>query len=100
MRGRRVALSHDDRDREYSHAICAYHYHAVFRNSPLATLAAESAHRGHAIVEQVIADLKNGPSRTCHQGASGPPASADLLAMAVRLAAAAARVTPRTTPRR
>jgi hypothetical protein len=24
-------------------------------------LAAESAHRGHAIIEQVIADLKNGP---------------------------------------
>lgn len=38
-----------------------YRYHAVFTNSPLPMLQAESAHRGHAIVEQVIADLKNGP---------------------------------------
>ena len=39
----------------------AYRYHAVFTNSPLPMLQAEKAHRAHAIVEQVIADLKNGP---------------------------------------
>ncbi len=39
----------------------AYRYHAVFTNSPLPMLEAEKAHRAHAIVEQVIADLKNGP---------------------------------------
>ena len=33
----------------------------MFTNSPLPMLAAEAAHRAHAIVEQVIADLKNGP---------------------------------------
>jgi len=33
----------------------------VFTNSPLPMLEAEKAHRAHAIVEQVIADLKNGP---------------------------------------
>ncbi len=38
-----------------------YRYHAVFTDSPLAMLAAERTHRAHAIVEQVIADLKNGP---------------------------------------
>jgi hypothetical protein len=38
-----------------------YRHHAVFTNSPLPMLQAESAHRGHAIIEQVIADLKNGP---------------------------------------
>lgn len=38
-----------------------YRHHAVFTNSPLPMLEAEAAHRGHAIVEQVIADLKNGP---------------------------------------
>ena len=43
-----------------SELFTAYRYHAVFTNSPLPMLAAESAHRGHAIVEQVIADLKNG----------------------------------------
>ena len=44
-----------------SELFTAYRYHAVFTNSPLAMLAAEKAHRAHAIVEQVIADLKNGP---------------------------------------
>ncbi len=44
-----------------SELFTAYRYHAVFTNSPMPMLAAESAHRGHAIVEQVIADLKNGP---------------------------------------
>jgi hypothetical protein len=39
----------------------AYRYHAVFTNSPLPMLEAEKAHRAHAIIEQVIADLKNGP---------------------------------------
>ncbi len=38
-----------------------YRYHAVFTDSPLPTLAAETTHRAHAIIEQVIADLKNGP---------------------------------------
>jgi hypothetical protein len=44
-----------------SELFTAYRYHAVFTDSPAPMLAAESAHRGHAIVEQVIADLKNGP---------------------------------------
>ena len=44
-----------------SELFTAYRYHAVFTNSPLPLLAAEKAHRAHAIVEQVIADLKNGP---------------------------------------
>ena len=44
-----------------SELFTAYRYHTVFTNSPLPMLAAESAHRAHAIVEQVIADLKNGP---------------------------------------
>jgi hypothetical protein len=44
-----------------SELFTVYRYHAVFTNSPLPMLAAEAAHRAHAIVEQVIADLKNGP---------------------------------------
>jgi hypothetical protein len=39
----------------------AHRHHAVFTDSPLALPEAETSHRGHAIVEQVIADLKNGP---------------------------------------
>jgi hypothetical protein len=44
-----------------SELFTAYRYHAVFTDSPLPMLEAEKAHRGHAIIEQVIADLKNGP---------------------------------------
>jgi hypothetical protein len=36
-----------------------YRFHAVFTDSPLTLIEAEKAHRAHAIVEQVIADLKN-----------------------------------------
>ena len=39
----------------------AYRYHAFFTNSPDDVVAADLTHRAHAIVEQVIADLKNGP---------------------------------------
>jgi hypothetical protein len=35
-----------------------YRHHGVFTDSPLTMLQAEKAHRGHAIIEQVIADLK------------------------------------------
>jgi hypothetical protein len=44
-----------------SELFTAYRYHAVFTNSPLPMLEAEKAHRAHAIVEQVFADLKGGP---------------------------------------
>ena len=44
-----------------SELFTVYRYHAVFTNSPLPMLEAEKAHRAHAVVEQVIADLKNGP---------------------------------------
>jgi hypothetical protein len=39
----------------------AWRYHAVFTDSPLPMLDVEADHRRHAIVEQVIADLKAGP---------------------------------------
>jgi len=35
-----------------------WRYHAVFTDSPMTMIQAETDHRGHAIVEQVIADLK------------------------------------------
>jgi hypothetical protein len=38
-----------------------YRHHGVFTDSPLVMLQAEMTHRDHAIVEQVIADLKSGP---------------------------------------
>jgi Transposase DDE domain group 1 len=39
----------------------AYRYHAVFTDSPFELVQAESQHRGHAIIEQVFADLFHGP---------------------------------------
>jgi hypothetical protein len=42
-------------------AFAVHRYHAVFTDSAEPLLAAESTHRDHAIVEQVIAELKNGP---------------------------------------
>ncbi|MGO1975529.1 MULTISPECIES: IS1380 family transposase [unclassified Brachybacterium] len=41
--------------------LTAYRHLAVFTDSPLSMLDAEASHRDHAIIEQVIADLKNGP---------------------------------------
>lgn len=44
-----------------SEMFAAHRHHAVFSDSPLTLLQAETQHRQHAIIEQVIADLKNGP---------------------------------------
>jgi len=46
---------------EQSELFAAYRYHAFFTNSTQDTVTADLTHRGHAIVEQVMADLKNGP---------------------------------------
>ena len=65
-----------------SELFTVYRYHAVFTNSPLPMLAAEAAHRAHAIVEQVIADLKNGPLAHLPSG-SFPANSAWLVCAAI-----------------
>lgn len=39
----------------------AWRYHAVFTDSPFPTLVAESDHRNHAIIEQLNAELIDGP---------------------------------------
>jgi hypothetical protein len=41
----------------------AWRHHAIFTDSPLLMLAAETDHRDHAIIEQLIADLINGSPR-------------------------------------
>ena len=46
---------------EQAELFAAYRYHAVLTDSPLSMLDAEACHRRHAIIEQVIADLKAGP---------------------------------------
>jgi hypothetical protein len=39
----------------------AWRYHAVFTDSPFEIVQAEEQHRGHAIIEQLLADLSDGP---------------------------------------
>jgi hypothetical protein len=39
----------------------AYRYHAFITNSTLPTVEADARHRDHAIIEQVIAEFKDGP---------------------------------------
>jgi len=39
----------------------AWRHHAVFTDSPFELVQAEADHRGHAIIEQVLADLYDGP---------------------------------------
>jgi Transposase DDE domain group 1 len=39
----------------------AWRYHAVFTDSPYELVQAEEQHRGHAIIEQLLADLSDGP---------------------------------------
>jgi hypothetical protein len=59
---------------------CAWRYHAVFTDSPFATLQAEEHHRDHAQVEQVFADLADGP--LAHLPSGSFPANAAWLACA------------------
>jgi hypothetical protein len=47
----------------------AWRHHAIFTDSPLPMLAAETDHRDHAIIEQVIADLVDGPLAHLPSGA-------------------------------
>lgn len=42
-----------------SEMFAVYRYHAVFTDSPEPMLVAEATHRDHAVIEQVVADLKD-----------------------------------------
>jgi hypothetical protein len=57
-----------------------WRYHAAFTDSPLALRDAERDHRRHAVVEQVIADVKN--SAFAHAPSGHFQANAALLALA------------------
>lgn len=46
---------------EQGELFAVYRHHAFITNSNLSTVQADERHRDHAIVEQVIAELKNGP---------------------------------------
>lgn len=46
---------------EQGELFAAYRHHAFITNSTLSTIEADAHHRDHAVVEQVIAELKDGP---------------------------------------
>ena len=46
---------------EQQELFAVYRYHAVFSDSPLVLVQAEKSHGNHAIIEQVVTDLKVGP---------------------------------------
>ena len=74
-----------------------YRYHAAFTDSTLTLVEAEATHRGHAIVEQVIADLKN--SALAHLPSGRFTANAawlTLAALAFNLTRAAGALASRT----
>jgi hypothetical protein len=57
-----------------------WRYHAIFTDSPFVLLQAEAQHRDHAQVEQVFADLADGP--LAHLPSGSFPANAAWLALA------------------
>jgi len=59
----------------------AWRYHAFVTNSTLSTIEADQRHREHAIIEQVIAELKDGP--LAHLPSGSYPANAAWAALAV-----------------
>lgn len=65
---RRVRRLNPRSGSEQGELFTTWRYQAVFTNSPLSMLDAEAAHRGHAIIEQVIAELKNGPLASLPSG--------------------------------
>ena len=81
-----------------------WRYHAVFTDSPFTTLQAEDHHRDHAQVEQVFADLADGPR--AHLPSGSFPANAAWLALAaishnlLRAAGSLASLGLRQSPRR
>ena len=46
---------------EQGELFATYRHHAFITNSTLSTIEADQRHRDHALVEQVIAELKDGP---------------------------------------
>jgi hypothetical protein len=58
---RRVRARNEKAAQGQDELFTAWRHHAVFTDSPFEILQSEGNHRGHAIVEQVIADLNAGP---------------------------------------
>jgi hypothetical protein len=58
---RRIPDLNRAEDRGQGELFTVWRYHAAFTNSPFVLVQAEAQHRGHAIIEQVFAELIDGP---------------------------------------
>jgi hypothetical protein len=73
-----------------------WRYHAVFTDSPFGLIQAEGQHRGHAVVEQVFADVTSGPLAHMPSGAFAANAAwLSIAAMAHNLVRAAGALASR-----
>ena len=78
----------------------AWRYHAFITNSTLSTIEADQRHREHAIIEQVIAELKDGPLAHLPSGSYAANAAwAALATTAFNIARAAAAAAAMSTAR-
>jgi hypothetical protein len=85
---------------EQGELFAAYRHHAFITNSTLDTVSADARHRDHAIIEQVIAEFKDGP--LAHLPSGQYPANAAWVAcaaIAFNLARAAAVAAGQTKAR-
>lgn len=82
---------------EQGELFAAYRHHAFITNSTLGIVEADQRHRDHALVEQVIAELKAGP--LAHLPSGKYPANAAWVALAV-IAFNIARAADATSPGR
>lgn len=78
---RRVKRLNPAPQRDQGELFDAYRHHAFVTNSTLSTVEADARHRDHAVIEQVIAELKAGP--LAHLPSGSYPANAAWLAHAV-----------------
>jgi hypothetical protein len=85
---------------EQGELFAAYRHHAFITDSDLGMVEADQRHRGHAIIEQVIAELKDGPLAHLPSGKYAANAAwVAMAAVAFNLARAAAVAAEMATAR-
>jgi len=94
---RRVKRLNPNTAKTQGELLPGFRYHPIFTNTTLPMIDAEAAHRDHAIIEAVIADLKDGPLAHAPSGKfTANAAWLALAAIAFNLTRAAARLASAT----
>jgi hypothetical protein len=94
---RRVKRLNPNTAKTQGELLPGFRYHPIFTNTTLPMIDAEAAHRDHAIIEAVIADLKDGPLAHAPSGKfTANAAWLALASIAFNLTRAAARLASQT----